>query len=246
MSDDTGSDPAKDINIYNYSVNPKGKGKSDLETFKTHGLTALEHQDQSKHYIGEALPVPSVGEIRNTGAINEVGTSPFPSRSDHRHQISLPFTSGFTPNSLTVGAGAGGFLSGFVEANTTYPNYEDWLTSGQVITVPYKGVYSIFLSWFCKRSAGGVFPAPHVDPSQCGMHVRLYRNGSAPGAGGYNVYLGGNPSSGISPNHFDSYVLTVLLDALDTLQVHLTHNDSASNWDMQFTGILVFLLSGAT
>ena len=48
----------------------------------------VSHNDPDKHWIGEALPVPSLSEVATvSGTATAVGDSPFPARADHTHAM---------------------------------------------------------------------------------------------------------------------------------------------------------------
>jgi hypothetical protein len=74
-------------------------------------LTIRDHLDPDKHWIGEALAVPTQTEIAATvGSTSSPGDSPFVARADHTHKVSpslLPGIMGWNPTlgNITVGTG---------------------------------------------------------------------------------------------------------------------------------------------
>lgn len=58
-------------------------------TFEEEPLTTKEHMDPDKHWIGESLPAPSPGDIASVigTSASATGSSPFPARADHTHDI---------------------------------------------------------------------------------------------------------------------------------------------------------------
>jgi len=117
-------------------------------------LTVYQHMDADKHWIGESLPPPSIGEVQYAGVLTAVGTSPFPARADHSHDVRTRQT--YLTVSKSVVAGTSVYIDGFATAG----GWEDFLHSGstQLIDFPIEGVYIVSNRISITRSSG-VFPA---------------------------------------------------------------------------------------
>ena len=80
--------------------------------FVAETLTKKDHDEPELHFIGDALPVPSV--INGVGPTSSIGTSPIPAREDHVHagySVGLSGVNGLvvTVTSSTLGALAAWF-----------------------------------------------------------------------------------------------------------------------------------------
>lgn len=73
------------------SINPFSQivGEKKGSKFEQTPMMLIDHLDMDKHWIGEALPSPSTGEIKTAGIISTTGSSPFPARADHTHDVAF-------------------------------------------------------------------------------------------------------------------------------------------------------------
>lgn len=119
-------------------------------------LSIRDHIDPDKHWIGETLPAPSLGETTFAGVLTAVGESPFPARADHSHDTRTRQT--FVNNSVakSVLPGATTYITGLV----TSAGWEDFLhaASTQLLDFPLEGSYAVNCRYTVVR-ASGVFPA---------------------------------------------------------------------------------------
>jgi hypothetical protein len=124
--------------------------KFDEET-----LTVYQHMDADKHWIGESLPPPSIGEVQYAGVKTAVGESPFPARADHSHDLRTRQTFLNATNKSCPGPS-----STYIDNFVTSGGWEDFLHSGsgQLIDFPVEGTYIINNRITISRSTG-VFPA---------------------------------------------------------------------------------------
>lgn len=197
------------------------------KAFRETYMSLREHQDTDKHYIGDALPVPSSSMVQAIGASSSAGVQPFPARADHSHDAQLAwgfFSSGYQ----TVPPG-----SVFIN-NLTHTGWgKQMLASGQVLAFPYRGTYLIQIGMTISRDSGGIF--------QNEMNVLLYyANGSSsktilrqsnfdlPG----NMYL----------NLTDIAIANTAPSTNDNVQICVQHNDS-SNWSVAIHQLFVFRVS---
>ena len=111
-------------------------------------LTIRDHLDPDKHWIGESLPAPSPEEVSSTGSITTVGTSPFPARADHAHELVLHNTViGNTANFLCPGGIT-------IINNIATLGGEDWLPGTSTIDLPFPGVYLMITHYQIIRPTG--------------------------------------------------------------------------------------------
>ncbi len=124
--------------------------------FPDENLTEYTHLDPDKHWIGEALPSPSLAEVKFAGLQTTPGVSPFPARADHRHDVKTVFTALGNGTGVTIGPGTAAFINGL----TPFVFFEDWRHSGstQLIDFPQEGAYRVGLYYRIERSSG-TFPA---------------------------------------------------------------------------------------
>lgn len=82
--------------------------------FTAETLTKKDHDEPELHFIGDALPPPTlVSAVKSIGItpeskIGDVGTSPIPAREDHRHiytGVSSTITTGINYSGVTEGNG---------------------------------------------------------------------------------------------------------------------------------------------
>lgn len=66
--------------------------ESSASGYEEENLTHRDHLDPDKHWIGEALPAPSIQELATSGYATGVGESPFPARADHYHDNRFRYT----------------------------------------------------------------------------------------------------------------------------------------------------------
>jgi len=67
------------------------KEKDQLEAY----LTIREHMDHDKHWVGESLPAPTLADVAATiGSVTAAGSSKFPARADHTHELGLGVVTG--------------------------------------------------------------------------------------------------------------------------------------------------------
>jgi len=198
--------------------------------FKERNLTIREHQDTDRHYIGDALPMPSDSQVKSIGSGPAAGVSPFPARVDHTHEVGTVW-SYYTSPAMTVAPG-----SVFIN-NLTYSGWgRNSLVSGQVVAFPVKGLYFIQVEYLISRVGGGLF----VNESN---FVLTYNNGSS----GKTV---------LRQSNFDlplNMVVTITDYAIaqtapstnDNIQLCIQHNDSA-NWSVQVQQLFISKVSSLT
>jgi hypothetical protein len=117
-------------------------------------LTLRDHLDPDKHWIGETLPAPTIGDVQYAGVTTSAGASPFPSRADHSHDLRT------RQSYLTVTKNIPGPSTTYITSLVTSSGWEDFLHSGstQLIDFPIEGTYLINNKITITRSVG-VFPA---------------------------------------------------------------------------------------
>jgi|SRR5215510_5460151 len=94
---------------------PAGNGDANVTGYSLQDekLTIRDHLDPDKHWIGEALGVPTQTEIAATvGTASKPGDSPFVARADHVHKVDplvLPRNITWSPTINNHSLGTGGF-----------------------------------------------------------------------------------------------------------------------------------------
>jgi hypothetical protein len=118
-------------------------------------LTVRDHLDPDKHWIGETLPAPTIGDVQYAGVLTSAGASPFPSRADHSHDLRTRQTFLNASNKSCPGPS-----STYIDNFVTSGGWEDFLHtgSGRIIDFPIEGTYIINNRVTITRSSG-VFPA---------------------------------------------------------------------------------------
>ena len=201
--------------------------KSDL--YKEQTMTLREHQDTDKHYIGDALPVPSNSHIKPSGIGSSAGSSPFPSRADHVHEDRTTYGI-FTSSGIAVPPG-----STYINTLTHSGWGKNMLASGQVIAFPYGGIWMVQVNFFISRQGGGSF----INEMNI---VYTYSNG------GYSRTI-------LRQSNFDlpNQVIVSTVDIVpnnsapsinDNVQFAVQHNDAAT-WDVSIQTLCVVRLGSA-
>jgi hypothetical protein len=196
--------------------------------FKETYMTLREHQDTDKHYIGDALPVPS-DEMANPSGINsDSGESAFPARADHSHGTSLLYSVYVSSGEQTIPPG-----SAFIN-NLNIAYGKDMRISGQLIKFPEPGLYLINCAVGVRRAI--------IDNFVNEMNVSVfYRNGSAQHAlirqSNFDIpqYL--------DFNFTDTWYTSVAPTAAENMQIQIQHNDSEA-WYVGVQYLAVFRLCG--
>jgi hypothetical protein len=132
---------------------------SNVETMRNpndDNLTIRDHLDPDKHWIGETLPAPSLGETTFAGVLTAVGESPFPARADHSHDTRTRQT--FVNSSVSKSVAPGPAV--YIDSLATTAGWEDFLHAGstQLLDFPLEGSYAINCRFTVTRSSG-IFPA---------------------------------------------------------------------------------------
>lgn len=186
--------------------------------FEEENLTVRDHNDPAKHYIGEALTPPSLGDITFAGVETSTGTSPFPARADHSHDARARF-SGFNVSGKVISASGSDYIDGWVNSWNT----EDFLHSGsdQLFDFPQEGAYQITMNYHIARASGNF-------PSATRYQIRLdFFNATV----NVSRKLQTVPEGGIS--HSDSLVSFHYfpeIDATTNLQILVVNNDT-EDWE---------------
>jgi len=154
---------------------------SNTPNFEEEKLTERDHLDPDKHWIGEALPAPSIKETQTGGLTNSPGDSPFPARADHHHGTD------------SIWGQYGGFVQNIPNTGNTFYNQisftngQNWLDSGgtstQLIIFPMDGIYLIRSNWQVNRSGGTAFLA-----SEWYVLENVYGSGGTPRSVSISVY----------------------------------------------------------
>lgn len=117
--------------------------KSVSEILQEEQLTIREHMDPDKHWIGEALAVPTQTEIAATvGTTSSPGDSPFVARADHIHKLDkdiFPKTAIASPGATDDATTSSSFTTWLSTAAITIPTW----ASSAVLTVFISNVYAI-------------------------------------------------------------------------------------------------------
>jgi len=173
-------------------------------------LSTRGHIDPDKHWIGEALPSPSIGEIKPSGVATHTGYSPFVARADHAHD-NKSYYGIFNGAGMTINPG-----QVFIN-NLTFLNGRNMLAPGsqQIVLFPIEGVWETIFQMRATRDGGGLFRG------ECNI-VFFYNNG------GY-----GREVHRVSMYDVPSYVTFTALDHVHysapsnatNIQVAIQHND---------------------
>lgn len=166
-------------------------------------ITFRDHLDPDKHWIGDALPAPSIGEVRAAGQVTDEGDSPFPARADHTHDVKPGYSVYYIQTVNTILPGTG-FIGNWVHAGGT-----NILASGSFQRFEFmrEGTYTISCTMDVLRQGGGTFtgaidylarfnsPSPfdrrvhrHVMSTEVGYYTfNFTTNFSTSGGGGQDV-----------------------------------------------------------
>lgn len=112
---------------------------SETSAFEHKTLTDREHLDPDKHWIGEALPSPSSGELAASGNANSTGDSPYPARADHTHDNYRVFGH-YYHNPMSISHGVARYFDGWIHyagRNILQP------ASQQLFIFPQEGIWTI-------------------------------------------------------------------------------------------------------
>lgn len=129
---------------------------SNSPNFQDEPLSEHDHLDPAKHFIGEALPAPSLAETKYAGIATSTGTSPFPARADHSHDSRTIFGVYSRTANFNVAAGASSYINGI-----TFSSVGDDIrvpASTQLFEFSQEGLWSIHMLFTISRQTG-TFPA---------------------------------------------------------------------------------------
>lgn len=190
-------------------------------SFTERNVTLREHQDTDKHYIGDALPVPSPESVAPTTLWTAVGESPFPARADHSHAFRGMY-------STISSTGMKIFPPGrFYWNNLQWTGYgRNMMATSQIINIPMDGLWRISCNFLCARTGGGNLKNE--------MNIIFaYNNGATE----KNVFRTSNFDL---PNNvvvapFDEIILA---GATKNVQIAIEHNDEVT-WECYNQGINV-------
>lgn len=127
--------------------------REDIKSFQQDYLRVVDHEDVSKHLIGEALTPPSTADVVGVGITTHPGFSPHVARADHSHDLDIAWSIyQITTKSCPVG-------NTFINTLSFTDGSENMLApaSTQLIQFPQKGVWQYEIRWHAQRAVAGNF-----------------------------------------------------------------------------------------
>ena len=125
--------------------------------FKETTLTIRDHEDPSKHFMGETLPIPSIGDVSVAGFVSGTGTSPIPARADHTHDNRFRWGSVRNVSGKTC-AGTSGGTKTYIDGLSYFDGY-DMLGASTQLMVPNRDGLYLSRIWYQITRSTGTFPA---------------------------------------------------------------------------------------
>jgi hypothetical protein len=210
-----------DINPFVDSSESTGK---TTKAFEEKPLTFREHEDGTKHYIGESLPVPSLADMLTAGQLTSVGTSIFPARSDHSHDVKSDWA---IYNHANRGIAVG---QTFMNNWNYIAGPVDFRVSGQIFQAIKTGVHYFEQNYQISRDVAGTFQN-HFNL------VSFYYNGT------YQRPTYRTQMTGIPSPFYVSVSESVYMLAGQNIQFAFQQNDT-SNWSVIAEHLMIARWSG--
>jgi hypothetical protein len=192
-----------------FVANPQEASRS-VKNFEEVNLTRRDHQDPDLHFIGDGLPVPSLAEVATAGINNAVGTSPFPARANHGHDVKFRhgqynhLARTFAPGSVY-----------FNDWSAAQFSTEEYKAAGQpqIFVFPQSGLWDLDWNFQFDITSGNFAAGMNIVAVFNSFSIVMYRN--------YNGFLGAQHfvSCHLGPKQFN---------ASDTLQVRIDHNEAVN------------------